>query len=158
MNGWTRLDTVSDWDAYKATTAERLRAGLNVAWGAGPAAYPCLAASTLAADTQLPGRVRVLTAFVLEADARALLGMQDAVAAGGPPVKLEDGGDDTEFRRYVAANILAIVHELREIKITTAGRYEGIFNRFLAEVDRASVSRATTISPAAIFARGDNDS
>lgn len=156
MNGWTRLDTASDWATYKVTTADRLQVGPNVAWGGGPASYPCLVASTVSRDTQMPGRIKVLTCFVLEADARALLGMQDAVAVGGPPVKREDDGEETEFRRYVAANILTIVHELRSMHITKPDRYESIFNRFLAEVDQASVGRAT-VSPAAIFARGDTD-
>lgn len=149
---WTKLAGPGDWDAYKARlSAEFGVGGLHTRWGDGPAAYPCLVASTLHGH-------RVLSCFVLPADARELLGVEGGGAAGetvvgGPAAPRGDGSDDTEFRRYVVAHLLTLVSELRSVKITNEERYEQTFRAFLADVDRATVSRATNVCPEAIFGR-----
>lgn len=156
---WTRLTDTGDWDAYKRKTATDF--GLDsqqVHWGSAPAAFPCLAASTLTRANMRPDGIKIATCFVLPADAELLLGKKEGGEGAGvvgvpTPSRGNDSINDTEFRRYVVANLLAIVSELRSVKITNPERYEEKFNAFLADVDQATVSQAANVCPAELFRR-----
>ena len=157
---WAKLASLADWEAYKKATAVNL--GMDPAmvhWGSAPAEYPCLAASTLTRMNMRPDGFKIATCFVLPADARELLGVSEKEGGGAagvtvvgvPAAPRGNGSDDTEFKRYVVANLLTIVHELRSVGITNPERYEAGFNTFLAGVDQATVSQAANVCPAAIF-------
>lgn len=154
---WTKLTAAGDWDTYKQRAGDRMGlAGVKVTWGDGPAAYPCLAASTLAYDPHPeagPPVIKVLTCFVLPADARDLLGMPEGRADGRQDAVVAAQPDDTEFRRYVVAHLFTLLSELLSVGVTNRERYEAAFTGFLADVDRTTVGRADNVSPAAIFDR-----
>lgn len=159
---WTKLGSAADWAAYKTRTAAELGvAGMDVRWGCAPAAYPCLAASTLTRENMRPDGLKVVTCFVLPADARELLGVEEGGGAAGksvvegPTAPRGSASDDTEFRRYVVAHLLTLVAELRSVSVTNPERYEEKFNAFLADVDQTTVSRAANVGPAAVFGRPD---
>ncbi len=159
---WTRLAGPPDWDTYKRKTAVDL--GMDpeaVHWGSSPAAYPCLAASTLTRMNMSPTGFKIATCFVMVADAELLLGEKGGGGAAGvvgvPAAPRGNGSDDTEFRRYVVANLLTLVAELESVKITNPARYEERFNAFLADVDQATVSQAANVSPKSIFGKTTRD-
>ena len=159
---WAKLTSAEEWAAYKKKTAVDL--GMDpemVHWGSAPAEYPCLAASTLTRMNMRPDGFKIATCFVLPADARELLGQKEVSGAagmvGGTAAPQGKGSDDTEFKRYVVANLLTIVDELRSVKITNPGRYEEKFNVFLADVDQATVSQAANVCPSAIFGKAKRD-
>lgn len=164
---WTKLTSPQDWVAYKRKTAIDL--GMDpemVHWGSVPAEYPCLAASTLTRMNMRPDGFKIATCFVMEQDARNLLGLPEekvggaALVVGGtaaPPGKC--AGDDTEFRRSVVANLLTLVAELRSVGITNPARYEERYNAFLSDVDQATVSQAAGVCPKTLFDKtGDSPS
>lgn len=152
---WSRIASPQDWEAYKVRTAVAL--GVDAAavhWGSPPPEYPCLAVSTLTRLNMKPDGFKVVTCLVLPQDARDLLGLGEGGGAAGVVVPAAPGGrasDDTEFRRYVVANLFTIVSELASVGVTKPERYEEKFNAFLADVDQATVSQAANVGPSAIF-------
>ncbi len=154
---WTRLAGPQDWAEYKQKKPVEL--GMDpaaVKWGADPAAFPCLVASTLTRMNMRPDGFKIVSCFVLPADAERLLGREGGAGAGvvGVPAPAPGVGCDyTEFCRYVTANLLTIVAELESVKITNEARYEQRFNSFLADVDQATAGRPAGVSPKAIFGR-----
>jgi hypothetical protein len=136
--GWTLLRTRAEWDLFRATVAARAGCyATALAWGEGPAEYPCLVASVVQDD-----QATVRTAYVYAESARQLLAADTREPARSAGV----GPWQADFNRWTTAHLLTIVHFLVETGIcskkvnpeTNKRQYEDLLLQSLDDVDRWS--------------------
>jgi hypothetical protein len=128
------LMTPDDWQTYQnRLTAQWGLQGVVVVWGAGPREYPCLVASR-PTNEQPP---KVLSCFVLQADARELLAAvpQPPTHPEVGPSRAPTGPTQENFNRWATAHVLTIVRFLVDTGICKQDQYE---HELLENIDRVT--------------------
>jgi hypothetical protein len=118
---WTLLKSTEDWTEYQKRTAKTLRVSpTNVDWGSPPESYPCLV-STLFPPRPAGSQPRAYSAFVYESDAEEVM-----TAAGRKMLDADMPLPPTQaqYNRWMAAQMLTIVHYMVETGICKKEQYE----------------------------------
>lgn len=99
---WVLLKTINDWEKYKKDIIIKFGLGdLPVSWGNGPREYPCLVVTYMPANNIT---AKLVSAYVFMSDAELLLRS-----------KIKDTSSQDNYNRWVAAYLLALVRELKEL-------------------------------------------
>lgn len=131
--GWKLLTSLADWERYcSALRVELLLTADDVDWGAGPRAYPCLAASYRATDK------KVLGCYVYAGDAIALLTAAGIIQEGAAPAAQPAPGrgevvPQRDFEVHLSALFLTLVELLVDTRICTEEAFEARFRRRLED-------------------------
>ncbi len=148
---WTILRGVMCWEKYQQETAKTLGiVGTPVAWGNGPKEFPALV-TTYMPPSQAGQPPKLVSAYVQVADCEALL------AVAGIKVVRPDGNKTVataekatpaavtptqgNFNRWVAAYLLALTRELREVGALKPEPFEQSLMESLSLVDEATTEK-----------------
>lgn len=129
---WTIVNTPADWVAYQLKTAKELQLlPERIKWGEAPQDYPCMV-STLMPPRPAGTEPKVYSAFVYMADCEELF------AAGGRKFVDPDAPvlpNQSQFNRWVAAELLTVAHFLTETGICRQAGFEEKLLEMLTTVD-----------------------
>ncbi len=136
MAGMTLLRNAEDWNSYKLKTERDNQSNTtqsdigNINWGTGPAQYPCLVASTMAAP------MRAISCYVYLGDAQTLAAASNLKIVPATPADRQDNHTTHDFEKHVAAMLMTIADELAAVGITNPKRFEDSFAKHLQIVDQ----------------------